>query len=468
MSTLDQKARAFARKYPTPRSHPNGGDGDWDQDCGAAMSRFCLEYGSEPTGDVRSAYIVYTRSSIVSTDASKAPPGAFHFWDIAGPDNGHVGLDIMGGGTVVFMGNASVTDIEGAVNLGYNSVAGYGSARPAARYLGWSMSYADGTIGAFDPPAPVKLEPYQRVVGPNGVNRRSAPTSQSTLMEEFPAGEVLDFDTWTHGENPYGTNDVWFNGRYSDTWFYSGAFTDSSTTGLTQVGGTTPPPADPYPAKKYAFSTDFPTIVKRVAPADWSNFENVYSEPVAANRKGFPTKPLKVVVHQWGNPNDYTITSVLNTMQARHAIDVGQMSAHFVINGTEIVQAVSLADRAYHASAGGNDFVGLECDPLMTPAVILNIRLVLKALSEKYGRPLEIVLHKNVPGASTSCGKWIEPHLASLDITKAYPPVATPPKPPVPPKPPAKADKVAKAAVVAQIVAIQRSLAKALSDLRKL
>lgn len=58
----------------------------------------------------------------------------------------------MGGGTVVFMGNASVTDIEGAVSLGYNSVAGYGSARPAARYLGWSMSYADGTIGAFDPP----------------------------------------------------------------------------------------------------------------------------------------------------------------------------------------------------------------------------------------------------------------------------------------------------------------------------
>ena len=156
MSTLDQMAHAFATKYPMPRSHPNGGDYSWDQDCGRVLSRFCKMFGKEPTGDVHSAYYVYTRSKIESTDYTKAPAGAVHFWDIAGPANGHVGLDILGRGTKVFMGNKSVQDISGATDLGYNSVPGYKAWRPKAIYLGWSYNYANGTIGKFDLPAGVR------------------------------------------------------------------------------------------------------------------------------------------------------------------------------------------------------------------------------------------------------------------------------------------------------------------------
>jgi hypothetical protein len=168
MSTLEQMVREFARKYPTPRSHPNGGDLDWDQDCGAAMSRLCKMFGVEPTGDVRSAKIVWDRTKTAGTDPHQAPVGAFHFWDIGGQLNGHVGVDVFGGGGTVFMGNASVQDIEGAVNLGFNSVDGYNRYRPSAKYLGWTTTYANGNLGHFDLPAAPQpaAAPSGNTVGP--------------------------------------------------------------------------------------------------------------------------------------------------------------------------------------------------------------------------------------------------------------------------------------------------------------
>lgn len=152
MSTLDAMAHAFAKKYPTPHSHPNGGGYTWNENCGRLISRFYREFGKEPTGDVHSAYHAYTRSHIESTDPATAPPSAIHFWDIAGPENGHVAFDILGGGHRIFEANASVQDISGAIALGYSSVAGYKAWRPKAIYLGWAKTYADGNIGHFDLP----------------------------------------------------------------------------------------------------------------------------------------------------------------------------------------------------------------------------------------------------------------------------------------------------------------------------
>jgi hypothetical protein len=153
MSSPEQIVREFARKYPTPASHPNGGDGDWDQDCGAAMSRLCLAYGKEPTGDVHSAYKVYTRSRIVSRNPTLALPGDFHFWDIAGPGNGHTSFEVFGAGRDTFMANRRVRSIEGAKNLGFLSVADY-TRLSGAVYLGFSHGYADGDVTKFSVPKP--------------------------------------------------------------------------------------------------------------------------------------------------------------------------------------------------------------------------------------------------------------------------------------------------------------------------
>lgn len=147
---LYSKAFEFAKAYPEPDLHPYGGGSNWDQMCGSLMNRMCEEYGDGPTGDIRSAYIVYERSAIVSKDPSKALVGDFHFWDIAGRANGHVGLELSGtgenGGIDVFMATWSVRDSWGQA-IGTQSVDGYTRAKGGrARYLGFSRSYANGDV----------------------------------------------------------------------------------------------------------------------------------------------------------------------------------------------------------------------------------------------------------------------------------------------------------------------------------
>jgi peptidoglycan hydrolase-like protein with peptidoglycan-binding domain len=88
----------------------------------------------------------------VSGDPNAAPPGAFHFWDIG--QYGHVGVDLNGGGSSVFMASRKLSDAWGDA-IGVNSVGGYNAAS-GARYMGWSMDYAGSRMpGAGEPgPAP--------------------------------------------------------------------------------------------------------------------------------------------------------------------------------------------------------------------------------------------------------------------------------------------------------------------------
>lgn len=147
--TLEDKARAFAARYPTSRSHPSGGDNDWDQDCGRLCYRFAawLGWATRPNeGQVYSAYAVAMASGRLNLNAAAAPVGAWHFWDIGGPGNGHVGVDLTGGGRRVFMGTWSVAEDWGRA-VGVLSVGGYTAAKAGrARYLGWATNYAGGTV----------------------------------------------------------------------------------------------------------------------------------------------------------------------------------------------------------------------------------------------------------------------------------------------------------------------------------
>ena len=97
------------------------------------------------------------------------------------------------------------------------------------------------------PPAPM-LAGNQRQAGPEGANRREAPTTESAILEpHLEGGEVGNFVNWCHGQDPYGNgNDVWFQG-ISGNWFYSGAFTDAGTHDLTDVTVYAPAPAEPVP-----------------------------------------------------------------------------------------------------------------------------------------------------------------------------------------------------------------------------
>ena len=73
----------------------------------------------------------------------------------------------------------------------------------------------------------------QRTAGPDGVRRRTEPTSKSPEAGELLApGTVGNFTGWIHGEN-VGGNDVWYKGT-SGHWFWSGGFREGANgTGLT-------------------------------------------------------------------------------------------------------------------------------------------------------------------------------------------------------------------------------------------
>lgn len=152
MPTLDEQFREFARKYPTPASHPNGptanGDTTWDQDCAAFVYRFGMfVIGNQAWQDAcevfgPTAWDVARASGTLNADASKAPGGAIHWWrssTLSGKP-GHVGVDLIGGGTKLAMATYAA-DPELAPALGYASVAGYSAAKPAMKYVGWSLNY---------------------------------------------------------------------------------------------------------------------------------------------------------------------------------------------------------------------------------------------------------------------------------------------------------------------------------------
>jgi murein DD-endopeptidase MepM/ murein hydrolase activator NlpD len=67
-------------------------------------------------------------------------------------------------------------------------------------------------------------------------NARTKPSTEAPIQPTrgVPAGVVGTFDGFTHGESVEG-NDIWFHGAISHLWFWSGAFTDPSPTGLKKL-----------------------------------------------------------------------------------------------------------------------------------------------------------------------------------------------------------------------------------------
>ena len=136
-----------------------------------------------------------------------------------------------------------------------------------------TMANVDGFLRPINqspltPPAPSLLG-NQRQAGEGGANRRSAPTTESELLEpNLEPNEVGNFVNFAHAQDPYGNgNDVWFQG-VSGNWFYSGAFTDAGTHDLNDVTGTAPSPGEiilpveptPTPVEDTVESTNKPSV----------------------------------------------------------------------------------------------------------------------------------------------------------------------------------------------------------------
>jgi hypothetical protein len=79
----------------------------------------------------------------------------------------------------------------------------------------------------------------QRVVGANGANGRSDPSTANAVTQVLPPGTLANFNGWINGEVVSG-NGVWFRGEFSGDWFWSGGFTDTGTHDLTDLNPAQP------------------------------------------------------------------------------------------------------------------------------------------------------------------------------------------------------------------------------------
>ena len=248
-----------------------------------------------------------------------------------------------------------------------------------------------------------------RITGPDGVNRRKAPNKNAELIDTFPAEREITLGGYVIDSDPYGLgNRIWFVGGISGGYMHSSGFTDQSVNGLPQLES--PDDVSPVvPVRTYDFVADLNWVEK--VPANLTNLE-VDRGPLKEN----PT-----VIHQMGTPGVDTIGSTINEFRRENAFK----STHFAVSKGRAVQMVALKDRAYHAGAVGNGYVGIETDPYQDAETITTVRRILADL-KGLGYSAALIRHKDVPGNNTSCGTLIDLEKYRLS-DPVVPPVVVPP-----------------------------------------
>lgn len=338
--------------------------------------------------------------------------------NVVSPTGGNMVVISDGPFTHRLMHNSSFSRNNGPVNEG-DEVAKCGTTGlSTGPHCHWDIN-REGTyptsFAAFIPPADWlagayessynTLQGYQRKVGVNGVNYRQAASTSGAIIQEFPPNDILDFKGFVIGETVNGNN-IWFVGRYTGGYAWSGAFQDSGVhdlPNLTPVPPVTPtpvPPVEPTPPP-YSFQKDLDCVTE-VIPAGLGSFE--YGR--------FPASPAGIVLHDFGTEGKDTYQSTVNYFQK-----IDNISAHFVVSGKKITQMVALKDRAYHAGPDGNEFIGVELDPLQDADTVASGKKLVVALQIYFNKPL--VLHKHPEFMPTQCGDDFE--LTTYDPNYAPP-----------------------------------------------
>lgn len=119
-------------------------------------------------------------------------------------------------------------------------------------YTGTYNAYSSYIIGFLRPNgnAPFTigstpdLQGFQRVAS-YAAKYRDAANSGATLLQTFVTGETYDFKGFVHGESVDG-NDIWFVGRYTGGYVWSGAFDDKGTHDLPDLTPATKPALEPF------------------------------------------------------------------------------------------------------------------------------------------------------------------------------------------------------------------------------
>lgn len=158
-------------------------------------------------------------------DPNQLPPAGalIVYGPVAGNPYGHIEI-VMG---------ANTAGVDVVYQDGFNPTQG-----PLRKFRKWGTLPCMGWLVPKTQAKPA-LQGSQRIVADGGVNRRSDPSTNNAPVETFAKGDVLDFGGWLYGQ-VIDNNNVWFKGRYSDTYFWSGAFTDTGAHDLTDLNPAKP------------------------------------------------------------------------------------------------------------------------------------------------------------------------------------------------------------------------------------
>lgn len=299
---------------------------------------------------------------------------------------------------------------------------------------------------------PALAQPHERTVGKVAANLRKGAGANFDLIMGLPGAEAGQLNPdktypmqgYVRGQK-VGNTDVWFVSK-SGGFVHAEGFTNTTVTGLADLTPKpstpqpTPTPA-PTPAPAAVMVKDAPCVTE-LHPARQGHFQ-------AGN---FPAKPAKIVIHQFhGKSYDAHIQGAVAWFQSPE--NKGTTSAHFAVEGSDIWQVVSLANRAYHAGAAGNDFIGIETHVGLNDALnertFWSLVKLIKEIADKLGYMPELVVHKGL--MVTDCGTDIRIDDYRKAVTASPAPV-TPPTVPVTPAPtptpttppPAKAEPTAR------------------------
>ncbi|QJD53358.1 endolysin [Arthrobacter phage StevieBAY] len=262
-----------------------------------------------------------------------------------------------------------------------------------------------GTLPNLTPPPPPVLKPNQRKVGASGAALRKSPDKNSELVKTFNAGEIVQFDGYVLATRPYGdkSSNGWFVGQsgfmHSESFENPMAGTLPNLTSKYFPPVTTPAPTPtptPEPVKQYSFAKRWKTSTG-VKPAAVENMQ----------RGNFPARPEYLVVHQIDDPsrapaNGDWVGSATGWFATPRPD--APSSAHFVAQAPHFISVVDTVDRAFHAGKGGNDWLSVEVPPNPDAATIELVKQFQREWRDTMGYTLKLTRHKDVPGATTSCG----------------------------------------------------------------
>lgn len=272
------------------------------------------------------------------------------------------------------------------------------------------------------PAAPVPVPPAllinQRQLKPRvkGVMRLSPDVTKTNLSGRVAAaGSVENFTHFTRGQSVTSggvTTDLWFKDSKEFAW--AGGFTSQSTAGLVEwVPPSVPliPPITDQPVPAYTFVKSVP-LVTEVLPAKEGFFE----------RGNFPADPVGIVVHEFNaatpeeNKEVNHLTVHIGSLKNAFTTGSRVASAHFAVEGKEVVQFVHHTDRAYHGGPKGNDLLSIEVYGGMDAETIDTLVELIRQLEALYSK--EKTLSKHSDHAATNCGRHVDLDLINSLVRK--------------------------------------------------